>query len=405
MTHSDQALQTRRWHAVIVGSFIVQGFVSASILVRFPQVTELLNVTTAQLGLLLFVGAVGSLIALSLIGRFISLRGTRVPVVWGTLVLILALCAESVAIQVGSVAGYGVSLFIAGFAVGAADVGINVDGAEIEARRGRSTLPRLHAAYSVGTLVGAGIGTLSMVLGVSLVVQVALLVTASLVVPVLGFLWEPGGIGREITGPVADTEPTTSTDTAGDTVAEGRRAGSFITASLALLGLGIFGMTLAEGASNDWLALTFAQSFGQSDTVSGLSYVVLLVTISAVRFWGGSVADHFGRVRTLRFLALMGIAGLLAIAMAPNLVIAFAGVVLWGAGVALAFPLFISAAGEMANPARTVAFVTTCGYAAFLVGPPLLGFVGHAIGMSNMLWVISAFLVASFVAAGAARAR
>lgn len=401
MQQSEQSTVTTRWHAVIVGSFIVQGFVSASILVRFPQVTELLGVTTAQLGLLLFVGAVGSLIALSLIGKFISLRGTRIPVVWGTLVMILALCAESVAIQVGSVAGYGVSLFIAGFAVGAADVGINVDGAEIEAHRGRSTLPRLHAAYSLGTLVGAGLGTLSMVLGVSLVVQVSVLVAVSLVVPVLGFLWEPGGIGREVGASSVDTTAHSSAEIATGAL----RPAAFVTASLILLGVGIFGMTLAEGASNDWLALTFAQSFGQSDTVSGLSYVVLLVTISAVRFWGGTVADRFGRVRTLRVLALMGIAGLLAIASASNIVVAFAGVMLWGAGVALAFPLFISAAGELPNPARTVAFVTTCGYAAFLVGPPLLGFVGHAIGMSNMLWVITAFLVASFVVAGAARAR
>lgn len=385
--------ETRRWHGVIIGSFIVQGFVSASILVRFPQVTELLGITTAELGVLLFVGAVGSLLALSLIGRFISVRGTRIPVVWGTLVLILALVVEAISIQSGSAVGYGIGLFIAGFAVGAADVGINVDGAEIESRRGRSTLPRLHAAYSVGTLVGAGIGTLSMVVGFPLVAQVVVLAALSLSVPVLGFLWEPEGIG--LAGAGAD-------DTAD---ASSARGSSFVTLSLVFLGLGIFGMTLAEGASNDWLALTFSHSFGQSDTVAGLSYVVLLVTISAVRFWGGAVADRFGRVATLRVLALTGIAGLLIIALSTDVVIAFIGVVLWGAGVALAFPLFISAAGEMSNPARTVAFVTTCGYAAFLVGPPLLGFVGHAIGMSNMLWVITAFLAVSFVTAGAARRR
>ncbi len=399
MSHTDStpdaplAHLTRRWHLVIIGSFIVQGFVSASILVRFPQVTELLGITTAELGVLLFVGAVGSLLSLSLIGKFISARGTRMPVVWGTLILIAALVVEAISIQSGSVVGYGIGLWVAGFAVGAADVGINVDGAEIESRRGRSTLPRLHAAYSLGTLVGAGVGTLSMVVGVTIVAQVAVLAALSLIVPIVGFRWEPSGVGRAVS------------DDHSESAAPSGRGLSFVTVPLVLLGLGIFGMTLAEGASNDWLALTFAQSFGQSDTVAGLSYVVLLVTISAVRFWGGSLADRFGRVPTLRVLALTGIAGLLAIALSTNLTVAFIGVVLWGAGVALAFPLFISAAGEMSNPARTVAFVTTCGYAAFLVGPPLLGFVGHAIGMSNMLWVITAFLAVSFMTAGAARRR
>ncbi|MFM5951303.1 MAG: MFS transporter, partial [Micrococcales bacterium] len=75
---------------------------------------------------------------------------------------------------------------------------------------------------------------------------------------------------------------------------------------------------------------------------------------------------------------------------------------LWGVGVALAFPLFLSAAGEQPNPARKVATVSAFGYTSFLVGPPLLGLVGQAIGVVNMYWVILLFIGLSVVVAGAA---
>jgi cyanate permease len=72
--------------------------------------------------------------------------------------------------------------------------------------------------------------------------------------------------------------------------------------------------------------------------------------------------------------------------------------------VALGFPLFISAAAEAPGGARTVAFVTTSGYFAFLVGPPLLGFVAEAWNsMLNMYWLLAIGLIASFFAARATK--
>jgi cyanate permease len=82
---------------------------------------------------------------------------------------------------------------------------------------------------------------------------------------------------------------------------------------------------------------------------------------------------------------------------------AWFGSALWGIGVALAFPLFLSAAGEQPNPARKVATVSTFGYASFLVGPPLLGFVAQGLGsIVNMYWLILFFIGLSVVVAGAA---
>jgi hypothetical protein len=47
--------------------------------------------------------------------------------------------------------------------------------------------------------------------------------------------------------------------------------------------------------------------------------------------------------------------------------------------------------------------VSTFGYASFLVGPPLLGFVAQGLGsIVNMYWLILFFIGLSVVVAGAA---
>jgi MFS family permease len=126
--------------------------------------------------------------------------------------------------------------------------------------------------------------------------------------------------------------------------------------------------------------------------------------MALTRFFGGNLADRFGKALTLRITALAGIVGLVTIIAGVNISIwmAFIGAALWGVGVALAFPLFLSAAGEQENPAKKVALVTAFGYSAFLVGPPLLGLLGQAWGLTNMYWVITVFLLLSFIVAGSA---
>lgn len=393
-TSNDSDVSLNSWHRMILVCFAVLGLANASMLVRLPLVRDMLGVTTAQLGILLFIGAVGSLVALSIAGRFISTRGTRPAIVWGTTVIYLAMMAEALAIGAHSPIAFGVAVFIAGFAIGAADVGINVDGSAIEQRRGRSVLPRMHAAYSIGTLTGAALGTLATLAGIDLVVQMLVLCGASLALPVFARTVLPRGNGMT-------TEGTAVARSDGAPVA----AQGAVWRSLTVvgLGLGIFGLTLAEGASNDWLTLAIVDDYHESEAVAGFAYVVLLLSITVTRFFGGRLVDRFGRVRVLQVLSSGAILGLFIIIVAPVVSVAFVGVVLWGAGVSLAFPLFISAAGEHTRSARTVAFVTSCGYGAFLVGPPLLGFLGQSWGLLNMYWVIMIGVAIAAVAARSAR--
>ncbi|MEY2738013.1 MAG: hypothetical protein RL683_1131, partial [Actinomycetota bacterium] len=169
-----------------------------------------------------------------------------------------------------------------------------------------------------------------------------------------------------------------------------------------LLGVGILGMTIAEGAGNDWLAIGMVDDYLATPTTAGIAYAIMVGSMTLVRFFGGGLTDRYGKAFTLRLTGVLGILGLLLLIAKFSIYTAWFGAGLWGAGVALAFPLFLSAAGELPNPAKKVAAVSSFGYAAFLVGPPLLGFVGQAIGVVNMYWVVLTFIAISVIVAGAA---
>ena len=76
----------------------------------------------------------------------------------------------------------------------------------------------------------------------------------------------------------------------------------------------------------------------------------------------------------------------------PPLPIAFAyaGFAMVGLGVAAGYPLGVSAVSaldETYQPAN-VAIMSTSALAGFLVGPPLIGFLGDAIGLQSALAVL-----------------
>jgi len=84
--------------------------------------------------------------------------------------------------------------------------------------------------------------------------------------------------------------------------------------------------------------------------------------------------------------------------------LAIVGVVLWGLGAALGFPVGMSAAADdPAKAAARVSAVATIGYLAFLVGPPLIGLLANAFGILPALLVVLVLVVAAGLVSQAAR--
>jgi cyanate permease len=251
-------------------------------------------------------------------------------------------------------------------------------------------MPWFHAAWSGGTVLGAGIGSAAAATGVDPALHlgvVAILVVAGAVVAIR---WIPG----------ADAGPAGASTTAG--IRE--RLAIWLEPRTLLIGLIVLGMAFTEGSANDWLSFAVIDGRGLDNGQGALVFGIFTVAMTAGRIVGVPLLDRFGRVPVLRAAAAAAMVGLAVVILVPVIPLAIAGVVLWGLGASLGFPVGMSAAAD--DPARAaarVSAVATIGYCAFLVGPPLIGAVSHQIGILNALWIVFALIVAATLAIPSAR--
>ena len=378
----------RRAEAAVYAAFIGAGFAFASWASRIPQVRDRLHVTPASLGLILLSVAVGSLISLPATGVIVTRLGARRAVRASVLLLASGLLVVAVGYRWG-VAPVVIGLFVLGFANSIWDVAMNVEGAAVEQRLGRAVMPRFHAGFSIGTVLGALVGA-GMVAGhvpvTAHLVGVAIVITVIVPYSVRNFL-EP--VVHETRH---DLPP--------------RKALAAWTERRTLLvGVFVLCMAFTEGTGNDWLGIAMIDGHHASPAVGTLTLAVFLASMTCGRWFGPGLIDRFGRAPTLRASALVAFTGLMLVVFGHLLAVAIIGSVLWGLGAALGFPVGMSAAADEPRfAAGRVSVVASVGYTAFLAGPPLIGFIGNHVGVLRALSVAAGLLALAAVLAGQTRA-
>lgn len=382
-----------RLRAAAIATFLVfgiNGLVFASWAARIPAVTETLSLTPGQMGGLLLCLAVGSLIALPTAGFITERIGAANTVRVAGLIAALAAAGVALSLSAATTMGTAVSLFIFGIGIGLWDVAINIEGAHVEHRLGRTIMPQLHAAFSGGAFLGAIIGAGLANLGVGLPAH--LLVIA--VVVAVATQWLPRYFVPRIPEPV---QPESD-------VAASKVSSAWSDRRTLLIGVVVLGATLTEGAGNDWIAKAAVDGLEVTEANGAFMFATFVLAMTAMRFFGGRAIDAFGRVVVLRGSMAAAAIGLTVFVVAPTLWLALIGVALWGVGAALAFPMGMSAAADdPKHAAARVSVVATIGYVAFLAGPPLLGFLGDAVGIRVALLAIGLPILVALVLAGAAK--
>lgn len=374
---------TRRWRAALFLFMLATGVSMASWVARTPAVRDALDVSTGSMGLVLFGLSVGSMAGVLASGGLVRRHGGRRVIALGAGLLVsgLLVTAGGTTMEVSAGVFGGLALFGAG--MGLAEVAFNIEGAAVERTLGRPVLPVLHGCFSLGTVVGAllGMGMTAVRFPVGWhLAAVAVAVAAAAVWTVRAV---PAGTGRE--EPEAGDGGRTGGWHAQVAVWRDRR--------LVLIGLIVLAMAFAEGSANDWLPLLMVDGHGTSATAGSLTFMLFAVAMTTGRFTGGPLLVRYGPAAVVRASALVAAAGVALVVFSDNALLAGAAVVLWGLGASLGFPVTISAAGEgVRNASARVAAVSTAGYAAFLVGPPSLGFLADHVGLRNAMVVVLVLL-------------
>jgi len=384
-----------RWRWTVTAAFGLGGITVSAWGPRLPAIKADLGIDTATIGLLLAgvtVGAIGGLLASTPV---LHRLGSRRTMAGALLLIAAAMTVMGLALILGSVPLVAVAFVVTGMGVGVLDVLINVEGSAVELVAGRTLMPMMHGAWSIGVAAGSGIGAACAALGIAPAAQ---LIAEAVIIAVAAVALAPGI-------PAGNRAPQEQPQQ--DRAAKLRQwLRGWLDWRLLLIGVVMLGVELGEGSAGNWLTLAVRTGHGQTAAVAALFATAFAASEGLTRACGGALVDRLGRVNAIRGTTALGILGMVLFIQSGNRWIVLAGVVLWAVGVSMGFPLGMSAAAESGpDPAARVSVVASIGYFANLAGPPAIGLIAQSAGLLPTLWLIVVLFLAAFLAAGSFRPR
>jgi fucose permease len=377
---------TTRRNAVFL-IFFITGVALATWLARLPALRDNLDLEIVEVGLFLFGGAIGALSGLSVAAFVIARIGQQRAILIFTLVAISGMGLVGVLSVVWPLFVLAFSaVFLFGIGMSVTDVAMNVEGAGVERELDKHIMPWFHALFSLGTVVGALLATVAS--GAEISVAWHFATVAAILVPLT--IWAVGMLETPRSVSADDRE---KKDTRREILQTWREPRTLA------IGLVALGMAFAEGSANDWLPIAMVDDRGVSNADAAGWLVLFTLAMTIGRIAGVPLLNRFGRVTILAAASGFALIGLGVLITIPHPTASLIAVVLWGLGSSLGFPVAMSAAGDdpEKGPVR-VSVVATIAYAAFLVGPPMIGALGQVVGVMNSLWTVVVLIVIAFFA-------
>ena len=367
--------------------FLIPGFGLASWATRTPALRDSLGASTQQMGMILFGFSSGAMCGVLSAGWLTGRIGAKKVACAGLLALQLGLGLLALSPLAGSPVLAFCGLFAFGVGIGWAEISVNIEAAAVERAGKQQIMTTLHGFFSLGTLAGASLGMGMTALQAPLQVHLGIAVLSSIVVTFIAIRQMPQ-LSRASEGDAADPV--------------GVRASvwrQLRDPSLLVICYIVLAMALAEGTATDWLPLLMIDGYGFDATLGTQIYVGFTLAMTITRFAGGAFVESVGKVKALYASAILAALGLALIVVSPWPWLAAVAVLTWGVGASLGFPLAISAAADTGgNPAQRVSIAATGGYVGFLVGPPMLGFLGEHYGLRLAMVPVMLAVALAFVA-------
>ncbi|MFF0730381.1 MFS transporter [Streptomyces chartreusis] len=361
-----------RLRTAITAFFALDGFLFAGWVVRIPGIKHQTGASAGDLGLALLGVSAGAVLTMTLTGRLCRRYGSHQVTVVCAVLLSLSVALPPLT---HSVLALGAVLLIFGAAYGGINVAFNSAAVDLVTALRRPIMPSFHAAFSLGGMVGAGLGglvagALSPTVHLAGLAVVGLLVTA-VAAPTLLRHEPPSAPTLPHNEPSSAPTPAPSAPSAPETSRRprGRTRGLVIVFGL-IAGCTAYG----EGAMADWGALHLEQDLDASSGVAALGYTCFALAMTIGRLSGTALLERLGHGRTVVAGGATAAAGMLLGSLAPSLWAALLGFAVTGLGLANLFPVAVERAGTLAGPSG-VATASTFGYGGMLLGPPAIGFM------------------------------
>jgi MFS family permease len=368
----SQLRQYSQARIAITTAFIINGTVIGALYARIPDIKDQLDISNSALGIALLCLPLGLLFGLGFSGKQSAKRGSAPVTYYSTYALAIAL------LIVGPVINYYtfcLTFVLFGACLATQDVAMNSHAIVLEHEADKRYMSTFHATFSMGALAGG-------LLGGFFAQQKTTIMWQSAFIAMLIFLANFFVRNMFLS---ADLDKH---------AVEGKKR---IKRPKIFIIVGLLGTCAAigEGSAGDWGAILARDTFDATPFISTLPYICFSAAMVIGRLFGDRLATKYGPMNLIiggGTIAGVGLGGGLLVGGIGGVVFGWFAA---GIGLSIVVPMLFTQAGEIAKtrfegqfaPSEGVAIVSGIAYFGFLVGPPILGFLGDAIGLRWALMV------------------
>ncbi|MEO0313231.1 MAG: hypothetical protein RL140_461 [Actinomycetota bacterium] len=372
------------WFAATSMIFFTRAALYSTWQSRSPEVQEALHLNTAQMGWFVMLYPVGGILGVFFANALTNRFGSNKLTIVGFSVSAAALAGLGFTVPAGDVLTSSVLLALMGFPMAIADFTGNFEGSEVDKRSKRSLFPAIHSTFGIGMILAATLCGFALSNSISLTANYLMIAA----VVAVGSIWA-GTVFPE--NDVAKLNPTEK--------AEHKKLDRLVwteprTLLIAIIG---FSFIMTEIGAGTWVPIALKSS-GFSGAEAATAFGMMWIVITAGRAVGGFLVDRIGRFRTVLFSAVVTASGITIFLLDALIHQPILGLVVWGLGQALGFPMAVSSMSDdpKKSPARINMIITVVYISSIAVGP-VLGSIGQSFGIYVAFAVPAALMVLSAI--------
>lgn len=356
-------------------AFFLAGFVVATWAPMIPAIKSRLQIGDDVLGLLLLCIGISAFIFMPIAGILNQKFGCKKILCVSIVIFALTLVVIS---TLNAVWLFVIFLFIFGAVMGTLDVTMNMNSVIVEKLSNKRIMSSMHALWSVGCFCSAGLFSVLAKLGLEIT---TIAVIHGAIVLILCFISGPYFLAYK--------------------GASNEKAVAVPRGIVVLFGILACISFLAEGAVMDWSGVFLTEAKGMELSLAGVGYAIFSVAMLVIRFIGDKAVQVIGEQRICVFGALVAGLGFLLVVLIDNFYLMPIGFILIGLGAANIVPVLYSLLKNQNDmPINAAVTAITCmGYTGVILGPALLGFIAHGVGITFVFYLLCALFVLEAVLA------
>lgn len=351
--------------------FFMSGFGFSTWASRIPSIKMFFDLNEAELGNLLLVMPVSSLLGLPISGWLVSRFNSRVPLLAASILFSGGLAFIGFAEDIWFLAA---GIFLFSFCMRILNISMNTQSITLQKGFPKKIIGSFHGIWSLGGVAGVLFSTLMIRFQVSMHMHL-------LIVALIAIVFSAGGYRFLLTNDRAVT---------GNKLKLGK-PDKFIL----YLGLLIFFAALCEGGMFDWSGVYFREVVNEE--IFTLGYLIFMCFMALSRFFSDRIIERIGMEKMFILSASLNIAGILLMIIFPYFWPALVGFSLVGIGVAAVVPMTFSLAGtsEKYSAGMAISIIATYGIVGMLLGPPLIGYLAHLFNLriAFLLFVMAGLML------------